>query len=161
MSENNGWPLHRLNRMLPGEISRDGRQADKEEQVAESTRPSYSPRSRVAEFSSAMTGFEVIDRDGVRIGTVRDVSLGRTCILVESGRGSLFGRKRRHWRHGVHVWAVRAIDLDGFTISLAVATKDVAEAPEFAQLDPECETALARHYYDRLTARGESVDADA
>ena len=126
--------------------------------MAEPTRPSYSPRSKVAEFSSAMTGFDVVDRNGERIGTVRDVSLGRTCILVESGRGSLFGRKQRH---GVHVWAVRAIDLDGFTISLAVATKDVAEAPEFGQLDPECETALARHYYDRLTALGDSVDADA
>ena len=120
--------------------------------MAEPTTPSSAPPSRVAEFSSAMTGFDVVDRNGERIGTVRDVSLRRTCILVESGRSSLFGRKQRH---GVHVWAVREIDLDGFIVSLAVATKDVVEAPEFAQLDPKYETTLARHYYDRLTARGE------
>jgi hypothetical protein len=123
--------------------------------VAEPTRPSYSPRSPVAEFSSAIRGFDVVDRNGERIGTVRDVSVGRTSILVESGPRSFFGRKQRH---GVHVWAVRKIDLDGFTISLAVARTDVAEAPEF---DPWNEATLARHYYDRLTARGESVDADA
>jgi hypothetical protein len=124
--------------------------------VAESG-PSYSPRSKLAEFSSFIEGFDVTDRNGERIGKVRDVSLGRTCISVETGRGSLFGRKQEH---GVHVWAVREVDLDSFTISLAVASQDVAEAPEFRALDPECETSLARHYYDRLTALGESVDTD-
>jgi hypothetical protein len=142
--------------MSPGLLGR--RQANKEEQVPEPTRPSYSPRSKVAEFSSAMKDFEVVDRSGEPIGTVRDVSLGRTCILVETGRGSLFGRKQRH---GIHVWAVREVDLDTFTVSLAVARDDVAEAPEFRQLDPEYETTLARYYYDRLVTLGENVDADA
>jgi hypothetical protein len=63
--------------------------------------------------------------------------------------------------HGVHVWAAREIDPISFTVSLAVARNDVAEAPEFRQLDHECETTLARHYYDRLAALGENVDADA
>jgi hypothetical protein len=110
------------------------------------------------EFSAVMTGFDVVDRNGERIGSVRGVSLGRTCILVETGRGALFGRKHTH---AVHVWAAREVDLDAFAISLAATKEDVAEAPEFRELDEECETALARYYYDRLAALGEKVDADA
>lgn len=126
--------------------------------MAKSTRASYEPRSNVAEFSSAVSGFDVVDRNGERLGRVRDVSLGRTCILVETDRGSIWGRRKQ--RHGVHVLAVTEIDLDTFTISLAVARKDVTEAPELRQLDHECETNLARHYYDRLLALGENVEAE-
>lgn len=104
-----------------------------------------------------MSGFDVVDRNGERIGSVREVSLGRTCILVERGGGKLFGRKHTY---AVHLWAVREVDLDAFTISLAATKEDVAEAPEFRELDEECETALARYYYDRLAALGENVDAD-
>lgn len=146
------WPHRRR-----GLIAARSPDREEEEQVAESAGPSYSPRSKIGEFSSVMKGFDVIDRNGERIGRVRDVSIGRTCASVETGRGSLFGRKERH---GVHVWVVREVDLDGFTISLAVSMEDVSEAPEFRELDPECETTLARHYYDRLTALGESVDAE-
>lgn len=103
-----------------------------------------------------MSGFDVVDRNGERIGRVRRVSLGRTCILVETG-WTLFGRKQRH---AVHVWAVREIDLDTFTISLAATKEDVAEAPELHELDEEGETALARYYYDRLAALGEKLEAD-
>jgi hypothetical protein len=130
---------------------------DKEEQVAQSTRASGEPGSRLREFSGAISGFEVIDRNGERIGRVQNVSLGRTCILVETGRGALFRRKQRH---AVHIWAARDMDVDAFTISLAATKDDVAEAPEFRDLDEECETALARYYYDRLAALGEKVDAD-
>jgi hypothetical protein len=135
-----------------------GGYADKEEQVAESTRASGEPRSRSREFSGAISGFDVVDRNGERIGRVRHVSLGRTCILVETGRGALFGRKQSH---AVHIWAVREMDVDTFTISLAATKEDVAEAPEFHELEEECETALARYYYDRLAALGENVDASA
>jgi hypothetical protein len=121
-------------------------------------RTSGEPSSRVGEFSSAVSGFDVVDRKGERIGRVRRVSLGRTSILVETSRGGLFGRKRPH---AVHVWAVREVDLDTFTISLATTKDDVAEAPEFHDLDERSETALARYYYDRLAALGERVDADA
>lgn len=103
-----------------------------------------------------MSGFDVVDRNGERIGRVQRVSLGRTCILVETGR-TLFGRKHRH---AVHVWAVRAIDLDTFAISLAATKEDVAEAPELHELEEEGETALARYYYDRLAALGEKLEAD-
>jgi hypothetical protein len=103
-----------------------------------------------------MTGFDVVDRNGERIGRVRGLNIGRKCILVETGRGGLFGRKHKH---AVHVWAVREVDLDTFMISLAATKEDVAEAPQFRELDEECETALARYYYDRLAALGEKVDA--
>ena len=125
--------------------------------MAESIRPSHTPQPKVLEFSSAMNGFEVVDRNGERIGSVRGVNLGRTCILVETGRGSLFGRKQTH---GVHVCAARQFDLDTFTISLAATKEDVVEAPQFGELDPDCETALARYYYDRLVALGDKVNAD-
>jgi hypothetical protein len=131
---------------------------NQEEQIADPTNPSHSPQPKVAEFSSVIKDFEVIDRNGDRIGTVQDVSLGRTCILVESGRSWLFGRKQAH---GVHVSAVKEVDLDSFAVSLAVTTDDVAEAPDFRQLDPECETTLARHYHDRLLALGENDNAEA
>jgi hypothetical protein len=111
----------------------------------------------VHELSGALTGLDVVDRDGERIGIVKNVNLARTCILVETDR-SLFARKQRH---AVHVWAVREIDLDAFTIFLAVSKNDVADAPEFRQLDEQSETAIARHYYDRLAALGETVDTDA
>jgi sporulation protein YlmC with PRC-barrel domain len=126
--------------------------------VAESTRGSGEPGSRLREFSAVVTGFDVVDRNGERIGRVRDVSLGRTCILVDTGRGALLRRKQRH---AVHVWAVREIDVGTYRISLAATKEDVAEAPEFREFDEECETALARYYYDRLAALGENVDADA
>ena len=126
--------------------------------MTESTRASGEPGSRLREFSSTVSGFDVVDRNGERIGRVHHVSLGRTCILVETGRGALFGRKQRH---AVHVWAVREIDLDTFTISLAATKEDIAEAPEFRDLDEEGETALARYYYDRLVGLGEKADADA
>jgi hypothetical protein len=113
--------------------------------------------SKMLDFSSAVSGFDVVDRNGERVGSVHHVSLGRACILVDAGR-SLIGRKQRH---AVHIWAVREIDLDTFTISLAASKEDVAEAPEFRELDEECETALARYYYDRFAALGEKVDADA
>jgi hypothetical protein len=111
----------------------------------------------VREFSTAVRNFDVVDRNGETIGRVRDVSVERTCIVVETGRGTLFGRKQRH---AVHVWAVREIDVHTFKISLAATKEDVSEAPELRQLDEESETALARYYYDRLAAMGEQADAD-
>ena len=124
--------------------------------MPESTRPSGAAPAKVQEFSSALTGFDVVDRTGERIGTVKTVNLGRTCILVETDR-SLFARKQTH---AVHVWAVREIDLDTLTIVLATSTNDVADAPELRQLDEQSETAIARHYYDRLAALGETVDTN-
>lgn len=120
-------------------------------------RPSGAAQASVQEFSSALTGFDVVDRTGERIGTVRNVSLGRTCILVETSR-SLFARRQRH---AVHVWAVREIDPDTFTIVLATSKSDVADAPELRPLNEQSETAIARHYYDRLAALGETVETDA
>lgn len=123
--------------------------------MSEPTSASGEPASRVREFSAAVRNFDVVDRNGEMIGRVRNVSLHRTCIVVEAGRG-LFARKQRH---AVHVWAVRETDIDTFKISLAATKEDVAEAPEFRELDEESETALARYYYDRLAALGERVDA--
>jgi sporulation protein YlmC with PRC-barrel domain len=120
-------------------------------------RPSEATQAKVQEFSGALTGFDVVDRTGERIGTVKNVNLPRTCILVETGR-SLFARKHTH---AVHVWAVKEIDLDKLTIVLAASKNDVADAPELRQLDEQSETAVARHYYDRLAALGETVDTDA
>jgi uncharacterized protein with PIN domain len=114
-------------------------------------------KSRMLEFSSAVSGFDVVDRNGERVGSVHNVNLGRTCILVDTGR-SLIGRRHRH---AVHAWAVKEIDLDAFTISLTASKGEVEDAPEFRELDEECETAIARYYYDRLAAFGERVDADA
>jgi hypothetical protein len=108
------------------------------------------------EFSGGLVGFEVVDRNGERVGTVKNVNLERTCILVEAGR-SLFAHKQAH---AVHIWAVREIDLDAFTILLAASKEDVDDAPELRQLDGQSETAVARHYYDRLAALGETVDTD-
>lgn len=125
--------------------------------MSEPTSAGGEPASRVREFSAAMINFAVVDRNGEAIGRVRDVNLERTCILVETGRGTMFGRKQRH---GVHVWAVREIDAHAFKISLATTKEDVAEAPQLGPLDEESETALARYYYDRLAALGERVDAD-
>jgi hypothetical protein len=125
--------------------------------VPESMRPSEAAQGQVQEFSGALTGFDVVDRSGERIGTVKNVSLGRTCILVETGR-SLFARRRTH---AVHVWAVREIDLDRLTIVLAASTNDVADAPELRHLNEQSETVVARHYYDRLATLGDTVDTDA
>jgi len=101
----------------------------------------------VHELSATVAGFTVIDRSGERIGSVRDVSLDRTCLLVEARR-SLLGRKQTH---AAHVWAVREIDSEARTISLAASHAEVASAPEYHQLDKESETAIARYYYARLT----------
>lgn len=125
--------------------------------MSELTSASGEPASRVREFSTVVRNFDVVDRNGEMIGRVRDVNLERTCIVVETGRGTLFRRKQRH---AVHVWAVREIDAHTFKISLAATKEDVAEAPEFRELDEKSETALARYYYDRLAALGERVDAD-
>lgn len=124
--------------------------------MTESTRASEEPGSRLREFSSSISGFDVLDRNGERIGRIRRVSLGRSCILVETDR-KLFARKQKH---AVHIWAVREIDLDRFTISLAATKEVVAEAPELHELDDEGETALARYYYDRLVALGENLGVD-
>lgn len=125
--------------------------------MSEATGAGGEPGPRVREFSTAMINFDVVDRDGEIIGRVRDVNLGRTCILVEAGRGRLFGRKQRH---AVHLWAVRDVDTHRFRISLAATKEDVAEAPEALGNDEESETALARYYYDRLAALGEKAHAD-
>ena len=98
------------------------------------------------EFSAAVAGYGVIDRSGERIGSVRDISLDRTCILVETRR--TFARKEIH---AVHIWAVREIDREAQTISLAASQAEVASAPEYRQLDKESETDIARYYYARLT----------
>jgi sporulation protein YlmC with PRC-barrel domain len=91
------------------------------------------------EFSSVLTGFDVVDRNGERVGTVKRVNLARTCIVVETG-------KWRKQSHAVHVSAVDGVDVDGFTISLAVTAADVSDAPEFRELDDECEAAITRYY---------------
>ena len=123
--------------------------------MSESTRASEERASRVREFNSTILGFDVVDRNGERVGSVDGVSLGRTCIVVGGSREGLFGRKQRHH---IHVWAVREIDLDTFMIFLASTKEDVVEAPEFHELDEECETSLGRYYYDRLVALGEKVE---
>jgi hypothetical protein len=129
--------------------------ANKEDQVGEPTEADEGRESKVPEFSSALSGFDVVDRNGERVGNVRNVSLGRTCILVETGR-SLLGRKQTH---AVHAWAVREVDPGTSTIFLGASRHDVADAPEFHELDEECETTVARYYYDRLAALGEGADA--
>lgn len=93
-------------------------------------------------LSSAHIGFDVVDRNGKPIGTVRNVNRGRTCLVVEDS-GSLLRRKHSH---PVHVSAVDNIDLDTYTIALSVTKAHVAEAPEFQELDADCEAAIARHY---------------
>jgi hypothetical protein len=100
----------------------------------------------VDEFTAGVVGLGVFDRDGQRIGNVRDVSLDRTCILVEPSR---HGLRRKHVQ-AVHLCAVRAIDVDRGTISLATSSADVADAPEFHELDPDSEAAIARFYFTRL-----------
>jgi hypothetical protein len=112
-------------------------------------------KSKMLEFSSALTGFDVVDRNDERVGSVHHASLGRTFILVDMGRSLL----RRKQRQAVHAWAVREIDLDTFTISLTASKEEVADAPEFRELDEECETSIALYYYDRFAARGETEDA--
>lgn len=109
------------------------------------------------ELSSVLIGFGVVDRHGERVGFVENVNIGRTCILVETGRSLI----RRKHTHAVHAWAVREIDIDTFTISLTASKEEVVDAPEFRVLDQECETTIARYYYDHLAARGETLDADA
>jgi hypothetical protein len=132
-----------------------GFSVSKEDQVGESIQMSGGRESKMLEFSSAVTGFDVVDRNGERVGSVHHVTLGRTCILVDTGRSLM----RRKQKHAVHAWAVREIDLDMFTISLTASKEEVAGAPEFHELDEE--TSIARYYYDRLAAHGERVDADA
>jgi sporulation protein YlmC with PRC-barrel domain len=124
--------------------------------VPESLRSSGAAQARVQEFSGALIGFDVVDRTGERIGTVKNVNLGRTCIVVETDR-SLFARKQRH---AVHVCAAREVDVDTLTIVLATTKNDVVDAPEHRQLGGQSETAIARHYHDRLAALGEAVVAD-
>lgn len=123
--------------------------------MSEPTRTGGEHASRVQEFSAAVRNFDVVDRNGETIGRVQYVNLERTCVVVETGRG-LFARKQRH---ALHVWAVREIDAHRSKIFLAATKEDVAEAPELRELDGESETALARYYYDRLAALGETVDA--
>lgn len=123
--------------------------------MPETTRSSGAADRR--ELTAVLTGFDVVDPNGDQVGTVKKVNLQRTCIIVEGGR-SLFGRKRHH---AVHMWAVRDIDMDAFIVLLSVSKGDVAKAPELHQLDTESETAVARYYYERLAALGETVDADA
>lgn len=103
-------------------------------------RPQTTPAAH--ELSSAHIGFDVVDRNGEPVGTVRNVNLGRTCLVVEDGGGVL----RRKHSHPVHVSAVESIDLDTYTIALSVTKTHVAEAPEFQELDADCEAAIARHY---------------
>lgn len=100
----------------------------------------------IHEFNAAVIGLSVFDRGGEQIGNVRDVSLDRTCILVEAPRQPL----RRKQTHAVHLCAVKTIDVDGGTISLAASRDDVTEAPEFHQLDPASEATVARYYFTRL-----------
>ncbi len=102
----------------------------------------HAPGAAAPEFSGAHIGFDVIDRDGARVGTVRGVTLARTCIVVESESSLL----RRSHRHAVHASAVGDIDVDALTISLVATKADVESAPEFRELDEDCEAAIARHY---------------
>ena len=104
-----------------------------------------------------MINFDVMDRNGEMIGRVRDVNVDRTCILLETDRGSLFGRKQRY---AVHIWAVMEIDSHTFKISLSATREDVADAPEFRAFGGQAETALARYYLDRLAASGERAQPD-
>lgn len=125
--------------------------------MLESMRPGGADQAKLQEFSSGLTSFDVVDRTGERIGWVKNVNPARTCILVETRRSRRFARKQTH---AVHVWAVREIDLDRLRIVLAASKQDVADA-QLRELDEQSETAVARHYYDRLAALGEAVDTDA
>lgn len=98
-------------------------------------------RNRRPRVQRAHTGFDVVDRNGEHVGTVRQVNLARTCIVETSGS---FLRRKQH--HDVHVSAVDDINLDASTISLTVTGADGAGAPEFRELDEECEAAVARYY---------------
>jgi hypothetical protein len=83
----------------------------------------------IREFRIGVVGFTVVDRGGVQIGAVRDVSLDRGYILVATSRQRI-GRKRTN---AVHVAAARQIDTERRTITLAVTQADVVGAPDLKQ----------------------------
>lgn len=98
--------------------------------------------SEPRELSNALCGFAVIDRKGDPVGTVQEINLARTCILVESGKSLL----RRKSLAAVHASAVDSVNLDASTVSLAVTAADVSRAPAFEELDESCEDAIERYY---------------
>ena len=115
--------------------------------MPELIRSSEPPQQDVS-ISNALTGFTVVDRENEHVGIVTSVNIERTCLLIES-TGSLFRRKQHH---AVHLSAIKTIDIDHFTIVLAVSKDDVANAPEFHHLDAHAHTAIANHYSDRMPA---------
>jgi hypothetical protein len=118
--------------------------------VSESTELDGASRPRPFEFSGAVVGFDVFDRNGERVGKVVNVNLARTCILVGTSR-SLFGRKESH---AVHASAVKKIDLDAFAIILWSSKQEVVDAPKLHDLDDAAEEAVSR-YYERLAVPAE------
>jgi len=97
------------------------------------------------EFSSVVVGFDVVDRYGERVGTVSKVNLARTCVAVKSG-----SRLARKPERPVYVGSVLSIDVDAFTINVAATKDQIAEAPEFRDLNDASEAAI-RRYYENLT----------
>jgi hypothetical protein len=114
--------------------------------VTESIEANGASRTSTPRLSNAVVGFEVVDRNGERVGEVGNVNLEHTCIVVHAGR-SLFGRRKES--HAVHALAVREIDLDAFRIVLSASKQEVDDAPELHELDSAAEEAVAR-YYERL-----------
>ena len=101
----------------------------------------------------ALIGFTVVDRHNEHVGIVKRVSIERTCLLVESS-GSLFRRKHEH---AVHHDAIQRIDVERFIIVLAASNDDVADAPEFRDLDARSEAAIEAHYTDRVASSARNL----
>jgi len=97
------------------------------------------------ELTGVLVGFEVVDREGEKVGPVTMVNLARTCVIVSTGR-SRFGRKLDR---PVHVSSVTGIDLDRFTINVAATKEQSAQAPALHELDDASEAAVGG-YYDGL-----------
>jgi len=91
-------------------------------------------------FTSVVVGFDVVDRDGEKLGPVTMVNLARTCVIVKTGR-SLLGRKVDR---PVHISSVTGIDVDRFTINVAATRKQIADAPEL--LGDKAEAEVESYY---------------
>lgn len=98
----------------------------------------------ITEFSNVIVGFEVVDRSGEHVGTVKKVNLARTCVTLKMGKSRL----SRHADRSVHIASVRGIDLDAFTIRVAATKEQIEEAPELRELNDASEAEIKSYYED-------------